>query len=91
MLKIGFFVPSAALSVPRSEKMKKRKDKKYANGCVGDIYELLLPRESKPPKPAGKVRLFHVGRKAPKGFKELPGGTHLGKGIWILPIEPIGG
>lgn len=35
------------------------------------------------------ARIVHIGRKAPKGFKELPGGIHLGKGIWILPIEPI--
>ena len=30
---------------------------------------------------------FHIGRKVPKGFKELPGGIHLGKGIWILKME----
>lgn len=34
-------------------------------------------------------RLFHIGRKAPKGYKELPGAIHLGKGIWIIPIEKV--
>lgn len=36
-----------------------------------------------------KVVLLHIGKKAPKGFRELPGGMHLGKGIWILRCEPI--
>ena len=35
------------------------------------------------------VRLLHYGRKAPKGWRELPGGIHLGKGMWILQCEPI--
>jgi hypothetical protein len=35
-----------------------------------------------------KPVMIHVGKKAPKGFRELPGGIHLGKGIWILKIEP---
>lgn len=35
-------------------------------------------------------KIFHIGKKAPKGFIELPGGIHLGKGIWLLPIKPIG-
>ena len=34
-----------------------------------------------------KVRELHIGRKAPKGYEELPGGIHLGKGIWLLPIR----
>lgn len=34
------------------------------------------------------MTLLHVGRKAPKGFRET-GGMHLGKGIWMLTIEPI--
>ena len=33
------------------------------------------------------LRMIHVGRKAPKGFVELPGGIHLGKGVWMLPIQ----
>jgi hypothetical protein len=32
---------------------------------------------------------IHIGRKAPKGWEELPGGIHLGKGIWILKIRPL--
>ena len=35
------------------------------------------------------VRMVHIGKKVPKGFKELPGGIHLGKGMWILPMEPM--
>jgi hypothetical protein len=31
----------------------------------------------------------HIGRKAPKGYEELAGGIHLGKGIWALPIRKI--
>lgn len=34
------------------------------------------------------MKLLHIGRKVPKGYEELPGGVHLGKGIWILPIRP---
>ena len=30
-----------------------------------------------------------IGRKVPKGFRELPGSIHLGKVIWILRLEPI--
>lgn len=33
--------------------------------------------------------MLHIGKKVPKGFRELPGGIHLGKGIWILKMEPI--
>lgn len=33
--------------------------------------------------------MFHIGKKAPKGFEELPGGIHLGKGLWLLPICPV--
>jgi hypothetical protein len=32
--------------------------------------------------------IFHVGRKVPKGWVELPGGIHLGRGIWMLPMRP---
>ena len=36
-----------------------------------------------------KITIIHIGRNVPKGFIELPGGIHLGKGIWILPCELI--
>lgn len=39
--------------------------------------------------PTRKVKMFHIGRKVPKGFKELPGSIHLGKGIWLLKMELI--
>lgn len=32
--------------------------------------------------------MFHIGRKVPKGFEELPGSIHLGKGIWMLRMRP---
>lgn len=32
---------------------------------------------------------IHIGKKAPKGYRELPGGVHLGKGIWMLRVERI--
>ncbi len=35
------------------------------------------------------VCAIHIGRKAPKGWEELPGGIHLGKGIWLLKIRPL--
>ena len=38
---------------------------------------------------AKKLKHFYIGRKAPKGYKELTGGIHLGKGIWVLPVEKI--
>ena len=31
---------------------------------------------------------IHIGRKAPKGFVELPGAVHMGKGVWMMRIEP---
>jgi hypothetical protein len=34
-------------------------------------------------------KTFYIGRKAPKGYEELVGGIHLGKGIWVLPIRKI--
>jgi len=34
---------------------------------------------------------IHIGKKAPKGYEELPGGIHIGKGIWALPIRKIAG
>jgi hypothetical protein len=34
-----------------------------------------------------KVKLIHIGKKAPKGFKEVAGSIHLGKGIWALKCE----
>jgi len=36
-----------------------------------------------------KIRILHIGKKAPKGFKEMANGIHLGKGIWILPCEEL--
>ena len=33
---------------------------------------------------------LHIGRKAPKGFVELPGAVHMGKGVWMMRIEPAG-
>lgn len=35
----------------------------------------------------GKSFLHHVGRKCPKGTKEVAGSIHLGKGIWMLKCE----
>ena len=35
--------------------------------------------------------ILHFGRKAPNGFKELPGGIHVGKGMWLLPIQKVCG
>ena len=35
------------------------------------------------------MTMLHIGKKVPKGFKELPGSIHLGKGIWVLRMEPI--
>ena len=40
-------------------------------------------------KPKSMVRILHIGKKAPKGYKEVAGGVHLGKGLWILPIDKI--
>lgn len=37
----------------------------------------------------GLTRLIHIGRKVPKGYEELPGGIHLGKGMWMLPMCKI--
>jgi hypothetical protein len=34
------------------------------------------------------VRMIHIGRKAPKGFRELPGASHMGRGLWVIPVEP---
>ena len=31
--------------------------------------------------------MIHIARKVPKGFEELPGSIHLGKGIWILKMK----
>jgi hypothetical protein len=39
-------------------------------------------------KHSGSTTMIHIGRKVPKGFEELPGGIHLGKGMWILKIRP---
>ena len=34
------------------------------------------------------ARMIHIGKKVPKGFRELAGACHIGKGIWILPMDP---
>lgn len=34
------------------------------------------------------MTMFHIGRRAPKGFVESGPGMHLGMGVWILPIKP---
>ena len=31
--------------------------------------------------------MLHIGKKAPKGWTEKGEAIHLGKGIWILPVE----
>ncbi len=36
------------------------------------------------------IRILHIGRKAPKGYEEISGAVHIGKGIWILPVKKIG-
>lgn len=28
--------------------------------------------------------IIHIGRRAPKGFREVAGSVHLGRGIWAL-------
>ena len=35
----------------------------------------------------GEVKVLHIGKRAPKGWVELPGAIHLGKGIWLMRIE----
>jgi len=34
-----------------------------------------------------KPDLFHIGRKAPKGYVESGPAIHLGRGIWLLPLR----
>ena len=34
-----------------------------------------------------KPDMFHIGRKAPKGYVESGPAIHLGKGIWLLPLK----
>lgn len=43
------------------------------------------------PSPAApeSLPMIHIGRKVPKGFEELPGSIHLGKGIWAFRTRPI--
>lgn len=31
--------------------------------------------------------MIHIGKKVPKGFKEIPGSIHLGNGIWMFNCE----
>ena len=33
------------------------------------------------------MKMLHVGRKAPKGWTELPGAIHLGNGTWMMWVE----
>lgn len=40
-------------------------------------------------KDAREPVMVHIGRKVPKGFEELPGSMHLGKGIWAFKMRPI--
>ncbi len=37
----------------------------------------------------GSIRILHIGKKVPKGYEELDGGVHIGKGIWILPMRKV--
>lgn len=30
--------------------------------------------------------MIYVGKKVPKGFKEVAGSIHLGKGIWMFKV-----
>lgn len=35
-------------------------------------------------------RFIHIGKKAPKGFVEVPGSAiHLGRGIWLMAVQPV--
>ena len=36
-----------------------------------------------------RIKIIHIGKKAPKGWKELAGAIHMGKGIWLMWIERI--
>jgi hypothetical protein len=33
------------------------------------------------------MSIIHIGRTIPKGFIELPGSVHIGKGIWAFRVE----
>lgn len=44
-----------------------------------------LKRAAPKPEPV----MVHIGRKVPKGFEELPGSVHLGKGIWAFRVRQI--
>lgn len=35
------------------------------------------------------MTIIHVGRRVPKGFVEMPGSTHLGRGIWMFRVERV--
>lgn len=32
--------------------------------------------------------MIHIGRKVSKGYCELDGAIHLGRGVWMIPMEP---
>jgi len=34
------------------------------------------------------MRVLHIGKKVPKGWKEIGASMHLGKGIWMFNCEP---
>jgi hypothetical protein len=31
--------------------------------------------------------MIHIGKKVPKGFRELEGSIHLGNGMWMFRME----
>ena len=40
-------------------------------------------------KPRGFSRLGRPLRKPPEGYQEMPGGMHLGGGIWLIRYDRI--
>jgi hypothetical protein len=34
-----------------------------------------------------KMPILHIGKKVPKGWKEDGRASHLGKGIWVIPMK----
>ena len=32
--------------------------------------------------------MTYIGKRVPKGFEELPGSIHMGKGIWMFAVKP---
>lgn len=31
--------------------------------------------------------MTYIGKKVPKGFEELPGSIHMGKGVWMFAVK----